>query len=205
MVGVGNAMAMATVPTGAPAASLCPTCPRTIVQSSSNRVSMAVSTVKLTQNQRQFFVGGLDARTILQYADVPFLDFDQDIQSFCDYTQNAIGTPLQKPHLWQRPLDHDRVTNLGSWLDADAQRCMPDGILLGERAEFYQEPCISLLPAASRLGTAYQLRVENRLSDGCANHGPFHDQLGRQIFQNRCVVEGCRYHEESTNPLQLID
>src|SRR5437867_4216400 len=192
-------MAVAAVPTGAAKLKSCPTCPRTIVQTTSNRMSVAVSVIKLTQNERQFFVGGLDARLILQFADVPFLDFDQDLEAFCDYTRAAIGTPLQKPQLWQRPLDPDRVVHLGAWLDANVKNVMPDAVLLGERAEFHQDPCVSLLPTAGRSGTAYQLRIESRLKDGCPNHGVYRDNVGQQIYQNRCPSEGCRFHEESTN------
>src|SRR5437879_42237 len=97
----------------------CDDCSRITVQSTSSSIKQAVHTMRLVQNGQHMFVGGLNASWIVMFADVPFLDFDMDLEAFCDYTASTSGNPPYKPSLWQRPLDDLRVDRLAQWLGAN--------------------------------------------------------------------------------------
>src|SRR5207245_10140851 len=90
----------------------CGSCSRITVRSRSQIVRRAVHTMRLVQNSKHTFVGGLDANWILLFADVPFLDFEISLGAFCDYTNSSGNQPPYKPSLWQRPLDSERVDHV---------------------------------------------------------------------------------------------
>src|SRR5271155_6267692 len=108
---------MTAVPAAPPfVVTKCAACDRLIVTSSSAQISLGAGATRITQNDRHFFVAALNAPDVLAYADVPYLDFDQSLTQFCNYTIGALSTPPGSPRLWQRPLDDGRVNALSGWL-----------------------------------------------------------------------------------------
>lgn len=185
--------------------SSCNACSRLVTESSNPTIKFQIPAVLLTQNNKQFFVTGLRTEQILQFADVPFLDFDQPLDRFCDYTHKSAKMAPHKPPLWQRPLSDARVKNLAGWLVADSAHCVPDSVLLGERADDPSKELVDVIPSAGKQGSAYTITVENRLDSGCKNCGPYLDRSGNPVYRNRCPNHSCTNHEASTSPLQIID
>lgn len=192
-------------PVPTPVLMKCPDCSRLVLRSPAQVHTAGLSAVRLVQNGRHFFVSALPCPEILLLADVPYLDFDQDFAAFCDFTVAAKGSATGLPHLWQRPLDADRVSSIATWLDSNAGNCIPDAVTIGEKADYISNPCIKLIPTAGYSGTAYSITVENRLRPSCSAHSRFGFDDGTPAFQNRCNVHGCPEHESSTSPLQIID
>jgi hypothetical protein len=183
----------------------CHDCSRLITESTNSVIKFQIPAVLLTQNDKQFFVTALRTEQILQFADVPFLDFDQSLDKFCDYTHKSSKMAPHKPPLWQRPLSDARVRNLAAWLVADGSHCVPDSVLLGERADDPSKELVDVIPSAGKQGSAYTITVENRLESGCRNCGTYVDRAGNPVYRNRCPNHKCSNHEASTSPLQIID
>lgn len=178
----------------------CDDCGRGVVTSSDQVRETDFLCFRLSQNAMTFFIGRLKALTVIEFSDVPFLDFDQDLEEFCDYTADAIGGGLQRPDLWQRPLDNNRVNDIASWLNSGASKCIPDAVLVGEKP-----PDQDRIDIEHMEGGIYKVTVYHELQEECPIHGPFETEEGRSVYRDRCEKHDCPHHEVSDRPLQIID
>ncbi|MDB2367276.1 hypothetical protein N9V76_02450 [Candidatus Poseidoniales archaeon] len=148
---------------------------------------------------------------VMRFSDIPALDGSLSLEEEAEYTEDSINDVIGGlvPPKWQRPSDRGRIdgiNGIGAWLDGDAQRSMPDGILLGLNPNNHQnlaiEDNINFAIGGKRIK---QVNISQTLNQGCPACGPYTDANGDPVYQNRCFDHACNHHSLTTAPLMIID
>jgi hypothetical protein len=174
---------------------------------------LEIPVIESLQNRLQFFSTSMSIPNVVFYSDIPALDGSLSLREEAEYTYDSIVTVAAAgvPPRWQRPTTRSRlagVNGIPNWLNMNAENTMPDGILIGVRENAHHEGHFEIdmnnviVVGGRNIRTA---ALQNNLLPGCPNHGAFRDGAGNQIYQNRCDVHGCDYHESTTSPLSIID